>query len=212
MEALQELISTVPGSGLYATCFRQEGVDGSVYSPDLGAERIIEYENVFKTELEQRSVLNTNSICIQKDIFVKSGGFVEGERIGEDTSLWYRVAAFHKVAMINEVTTVYRLEHSGAISVSGSMNRDWSFLRFYENEIKNTTAIDPEKKNTIARFVNRYRHSLVRHDLLDGKRKVAKEDMKKIDKFLSSKKEYLITRACFALPHGILVKLYKNRG
>ena len=212
LEALQELISAVPDAGLYATFFRQEGADGSVYSPDFGNKHILEFDNVFNTELEQRSVLHTNSICMQQSVFVSAGGFVEGERIGEDTSLWYRVAAFNKVAMINVVTTVYRLEYSGAISVSGSMNREWSFLHFYEDNIKNSTAIDSEKKQTIARFINRYRHSLVRHDLLDGKRKAAAEDLKKIDMSLSSKKENIITRACFVLPRCILVKLYRNRG
>lgn len=212
LEALQELIPTVPGAGLYATCFRQEGADGSVYTSDLGKRRIIEFDNVFNTELEQRSVLNTNSICMQKSIFLKSGGFVDGERIGEDTSLWYRVAAFYKVAMINVITTVYRMEYSGAIGVSGSMNREWSFLWFYEDEIKDSTAIDAEKKRTIAKFINRYRHSLVRHDLLDGNRKAAIEDLKKINMSLSSKKENMITRACFALPQSILVKVYKSRG
>lgn len=212
LEALQELISAVPDAGLYATCFRQESIDGSIYSPDLGNKYILEFDNVFNTELEQRSVLNTNSICMQHSIFVDAGGFVEGERIGEDTSLWYRVAAFYKVAIINVVTTVYRLEYSGAISVNGSMNREWSFLQFYEESIKDSTVIDSEKKQTIARFINRYRHSLVRHDLLDGKRKAAAEDFKKIDISLSSEKENIITRACFVLPRCILVKLYRNRG
>lgn len=212
LEALQELISAVPDAGLYATRFRQESIDGSVYSPDLGNKYILEFDNVFNTELEQRSVLNTNSICMQHRIFVDAGGFVEGERIGEDTSLWYRVAAFYKVAIINVVTTVYRLEYSGAISVNGSMNREWSFLQFYEESIKDSTVIDSEKKQTIARFINRYRHSLVRHDLLDGKRKAAAEDFKKIDISLSSKKENIITRACFVLPRCILVRLYRNRG
>ena len=212
LEALQELISAVPDAGLYATRFRQESIDGSVYSPDLGNKYILEFDNVFNTELEQRSVLNTNSICMQHRIFVDAGGFVEGERIGEDTSLWYRVAAFYKVAIINVVTTVYRLEYSGAISVNGSMNREWSFLQFYEESIKDSTVIDSEKKQTIARFINRYLHSLVRHDLLDGKRKAAAEDFKKIDISLSSKKENIITRACFVLPRCILVRLYRNRG
>lgn len=212
LEALQELISAVPDAGLYATRFRQESIDGSVYSPDLGNKYILEFDNVFNTELEQRSVLHTNSICMQHRIFVDAGGFVEGERIGEDTSLWYRVAAFYKVAIINVVTTVYRLEYSGAISVNGSMNREWSFLQFYEESIKDSTVIDSEKKQTIARFINRYRHSLVRHDLLDGKRKAAAEDFKKIDISLSSKKENIITRACFVLPRCILVRLYRNRG
>lgn len=212
LQAIQELITTVPDAGLYATCFRQEGADGSIYTPDIGKKRVVEFDNIFNTELEQRSVLHTNSICMPKSVFLKSGGFVDGERIGEDTSLWYRVAAFYKVAMINVITTVYRLEYSGAISVSGSMNREWSFLHFYEDEIERSNAIDEEKKITIARFVNRYRHSLVRHDLLGGKRKNAKEDFKKIDLSLSSKKENLITRACFAIPHSILVKIYKSRG
>lgn len=212
LQALQELIAAVSDAGLYATCFRQEGADGSVYVPDIGKKHIVEFDNVFNTELEQRSVLHTNSICMQKSTFLKFGGFVDGERIGEDTSLWYRVAAFYKVAMINVITTVYRLKYSGAISVSGSMNREWSFLHFYENEIADSNAIDEEKKKSIARFVNRYRHSLVRHDLLNGRRKVAEEDFKKIDLSLSSKKENLTTRACFAIPHSILVKMYKSRG
>lgn len=212
LEALRELIATVPEAGLYATSFRQEGTDGSEYSPNLGNRRIIEFDNVFNIELEQRSVLNTNSICMPQSIFAMSGGFVESERIGEDTSLWYRVAAFHKVAMINVITTVYRMEYSGAISVSGSLNREWSFLRFYEEEVKNSAEIPPEKKYAIARFINRYRHSLVRHDLLNGKRKDAAEDLKKVDMSLSSKKENMITRACFVLPHSILVKMYRSRG
>lgn len=212
LEALRELILAVPDAGLYATCFRQEGADGSVYSPNLGNGHIIEIDNIFRIELEQRSVLHTNSVCMQHSIFKKAGGFVEHERIGEDTSLWYRVAAFHKVAMINVITTVYRLKYSGAISVSGSMNRDWSFLRFYEENVKDSVAIKPEKKSTIARFINRYRHSLVRHELLDGKRKAAIEDFEKIDMSLSSKKENIITKACFVLPHSILVKMYRSRG
>lgn len=211
LAALQELISAIPDAGLYATSFRREDTDGSIYIPDIGPERIIEFEDVFKAELEHQSVLNTNSICLPKDQVMKAGGFVEGERIGEDTSLWYRIAAFNKIAMINEVTTVYRLEYSGVISANGALNRSWSFLCFYEEVIQTATEIEQDKKNSIARFVNRYYHSLVRHDLLRGKRNEARDDMKKINESLSSMKENLITRACFFVPRGVLAKLYEKR-
>lgn len=212
LETLKKLIAAVPDAGLYATSFRQEDDRGIVYSPDLGTEQILEIEDIFQVELNQKTVLHTNSICMPKSIFIKAGGFIEGECIGEDTSLWFRVAAYHKIAIFNEVTTVYRLKYSDAVRTSGTMNRSWSFLQFYEEKIKNSDLINIEKKNTIARFVNRYRHSLVRHDLLEGKKDDAKEDMKKIEKTLSSRKENLITRLCFGIPHGILIKLYKNRG
>ena len=212
LQALQELIEAVPSCGVYATCYRQEGRDGSYYCPNWGEQRYVVLDDIFQIELRQKPLIHTDSVCIRKRIIQEAGGFVLGERIGEDTSLWYRIAAFYSIAIINQVTTVYRMEYSDAISKYGCVNRNWSFLHFYDNVIQPSQLIPPKKKNSIREFVNRYRHSIVRHELLEGKRREAIYDMRKVNLSLANLKEYAITLACFFIPRNFLSEIYNRRG
>ena len=212
LQTLKELIDSVPDCGIYSTCFRQENNDGSSYSPNLGLEHILVVDDIFEIELQHKTVLHTNSICIKKNIIRDAGGFIIGERIGEDTSLWYRIAAFHAVAIINRVTTIYRMKYSSAINMHGFINRNWSFLRYYEERIKESDVIPGRKKKNIALFINSYRHSIVRHELLGGKRKEAFVDMRKVSLTLSECTEYAITLACFLIPRKQLLRIYTRRG
>lgn len=212
LQCLNELIHAVPNAGLYATNYRRIDPYGGTYSPKFTGDRISVCEDIFRWEMEESPfALLTNSICIPREIFCSEGGFTPGERVGEDTSLWYRIASHRPIALIDQVTSIYRLEHSDTIRSNGSMNPDWSFLAYYKEVVASASDIPPERKHSITRFVDRYYQSLTRHALLAGNRQEAHQHFRQVRYSVSSKKAYWVTLLCFLLPHKILAFLCKRR-
>ncbi|MGI6161373.1 MAG: glycosyltransferase family 2 protein [Christensenellales bacterium] len=211
LAALSRLIKAEPGAGMYSTMHRTERYDGTVHETRINGD-ILRLRDYFDFALSTAGhSLSTNSICLPKVVFDKAGMFKEGERRGEDESMWLRAAAYYDAAFINEVTTVYRRVHSEVYTGAVSLNKDWSFIPYAKERLFENTDIPAKKREHIKTYVERYRLSLCRHALLEKDRTAARRYYNGLDRKYISGRDMLITRLCFFVPGALLKGMYRRR-
>ena len=102
--------------------------------------------------------------------------FEPEERIGEDTDLWYRVAAHYPLLLIKKETAVYHRENSTA-TLKGSNNLNWMFAR-RESELVKDISIPPRKRKHIRLLIDRWRCTCCRELLHKGEVNGAEQYLK----------------------------------
>lgn len=207
--SLKTLIEAYPNVGLYATRNMRVECDGTEKMVPLESSMLV--ADLFQLELSTGySYLHTNSVCIPRHVFQDVGTFVPGERLGEDASLWLRIAAYYDVALSDAITTVYRRAYSDAFT-DLVLPADWSFLQLAEKTLLSDVNIPAGKRESIDRYINRYRQSLCRHALLMGEREKAKAFYGKVNWKMTASKEKYKTLACFFVPTCLLRKAYHKK-
>ncbi len=130
-------------------------LDGSIISSNKKLKLIKEESTVIEDlfELMMRtdpSIFNTNSVCLHKKVFNDVGNFVEGVKVGEDTDMWYRVAAYNNTVITKEETTIRYRDYSAATR-NRSFQYDWIFEKRLDTLLKDDR-IKSSKKNNIEFF------------------------------------------------------------
>lgn len=163
-------------------------------------------KNLFKLlNVYGDGLLQTNSICIKKDAFIKNNIFFEPNiKIGEDTDVWYRVALKFPVIISKTETNIYRKEYSTATKKT-SNDYDWIFSKRIQ-KILNDKNIPNEIKNECQWLIDRYNLACVRDYIYDKNKKKAKDRIKTIKNKKNS--NYVITKILTILPLSIARKIY----
>ena len=209
LSSLCDLISKLPHCGLYSTQYRRIEADREAVFPSL-EDTYTAFDDLFSVlNKKKEPMVHTNSVCIPKHVFNEFGGFVPGEKIGEDTSLWYRIASYYSVGYINNVTTNYVLANSDAVRQFDNpyFKVNWSFLSFAEGIIKDAQVAHKKRKN-IGKFINRYYHFLTRNFLLCGDKQSARRCFRNITFSNSHIIDFLLTSVCFFVPKFVLKRLH----
>ncbi|MBQ8858280.1 MAG: glycosyltransferase family 2 protein [Clostridia bacterium] len=140
---------------------------------------------------------NTNSICLRRKTLLDEGiSFAAGERIGEDTDMWLRVAMRHPVAFSMRETTIYEQADSTATK-NTSNTTAWVFAR-REEEILGASDIDREVKASISLLLDRYKLTCARELALAGDGKGARAFLARVKHRRG--KRYLLTSLFCAFP------------
>ena len=157
-------------------------------------------------------ITHTNSICVKKNILKKCNLFFEpGEKIGEDTDLWYRISFSCPVVISKKITTMYRRENSTATKVT-SNTFDWIFARRYDDIISNSLISD-KVKESYKFLIDRYNLTCAREYLLLKDKNQAFNIINKVNHKKTLK--YFLTRILCYLPlslSNIIIKVKYNRG
>lgn len=157
LQTLEQALQRYPQAKYLSTMYRSTYLDGTSRSK-LGLLKKYGYytwlEDYFKLVLDSSTIIHTDTVCIHRDI-LKRFRFEPGERIGEDTDLWYRIAAYYPLLLIKEETAVYHRESSTA-TVQGNNNLDWAFAR-RESELMIDSTIANQKRRNIQLLIDRWR-------------------------------------------------------
>ena len=105
------LIQTVPECVLYATSCLE--IDESGLTKQNSVNQIPEsnqvIDNFYHWFRKNPLLVHSSSVCVNKDYFLKAGGFPEGVRYGEDIYLWLILADMGNVSVSNKrLSTIYR--------------------------------------------------------------------------------------------------------
>lgn len=207
LQVLNNLISKHPNNGFYITSHKTTMLDGSIISSNKklrlinGETTIVEdlFELMMRTD---PSIFNTNSVCLHKKVFNDVGNFVEGVKIGEDTDMWYRVAAYNNAILTKEETTIRYRDYSSATR-NRSFQYDWIFEKRLDTLLKDDR-IKSSKKNNIEKFVNAWKVSKSRHYLLSGNKDSARLEINSIKIRNGIRTKIILTKICFLVPVSIL--------
>lgn len=179
LELLTNAIKMYPEEVFFSTLFKQINPDQTVKSKlaclkDYSEISII--EDYFKMMLDYSHVfINTDTVCIAREVLLREN-FVIGEAKGEDTDLWYRLAAYYNLVLIKRETALYHQEDSTATR-DGFNPVEWFFAK-RENELLSNNDIPINKRKHIAELLERWRCACFRDAILKGNSKDAKKWIK----------------------------------
>ena len=210
LEEMSLLIDQFPAADMFVTSHITTTTDGKTFH---SSKSIADFEQRFISDnlfalLNNRaySIIHTNSICIRKTVLEANHIYFEpGEKIGEDTDVWYRTALCSSVAISKHETTVYRKENSTATK-NGTNTFDWIFARRWET-IENSNY--PEaRKAECRKLIERQKMACSRDYLLLKDRKKAKQILKDIQ---YRNKRYYLTLCLTMLPYAISQWIIKHK-
>lgn len=211
LEQMSILIQKFPDAGMYVTSHIETTEDGKVSHSGVhlrGFDNCFLSENLFALlNRKAYNLIHTNSMCIPKNVLVCDNIWFEpGEKIGEDTDVWYRVALGYPVALSKSETTVYRKENSTATK-KGTSSFTWIFARRWEMLAEQ--GYSSARKKECAKLIKRYRLSCSREYILMRDRRNAIKQLKQSRHF---SKQYFLTLILAVLPYAwsrYLITSYK---
>ena len=166
-------------------------------------------DNMFEHIFKYGYFIHTNSISCKKSTFDEVGLFEVGVKNGEDDDMWYRLFSFFSTAVSKAVTTTYIRSNSSATSTRVFVE-EWIFLKRVDR-IMSSSDVSQGKKKSLLCLLEQRKVSFVRHCILNGDKKTAWAQMKKIDKRLIKKKKYIETLVAFLIPSSLSRRLVSRR-
>ena len=182
LEVLDGMIKKYPECSYFATSHITVYPDGTEKE---SGECLKKYgEDVLCNNLFQMmndnndGIIHTNSMCIKKDVITENGIYFEpGERIGEDTDMWFRVALRCAIAISTTATTVYRREYSTATAQT-SNTLTWRFAKRIDDI--ESMDVSGELKKACIKLIDRYKLKCCRDMLCADDKKSAFGIIKKV--------------------------------
>lgn len=209
LKILDGLINKYPEESYFVTSHITTAPDGKEYGSSKhlsGMQEDFICENLFKL-LNERSdgIIHTNSICIKKSVIARHNIYFEpGERIGEDTDMWFRVSLYCPLVISKAETTVYRRENSTATkNTTNTLN--WIFARRIDDILKMN--ISQDVKDECVKLIDRYKMTCSRDYLLSHNRKDALKILKTVKH--KTKKFYISQLFCY-MPYKLFEFIFKH--
>lgn len=183
LQELNRLIETYPEQSYFATSHVTSYPDGK----RTGSSRMLTgfpqdflCENLFNLlNTCGDGIIHTNSMCIRKSLMFENNLFFEpGEKIGEDTDLWFRTALLQPIIISQKETTVYQREFSTATAATTN-SMTWIFPRRLD-AIK-AMDIPAPIKTACEKLVDRYKMTCSRDYLRMSDKKAARRILKTVE-------------------------------
>lgn len=119
LSELKKIIDSFPLSGLVSTQhLRFSQKEELSFSNLKGQKPAVRAINYFAEAAKKPDVVCSSTVCINKKVFNKIGGFSD-KKIGEDLEYWVKIALDYPIAISEEVTSYYRQNTDGAMDSIG---------------------------------------------------------------------------------------------
>ena len=214
LSEFKRMIEQEPGAGVYATGYRVQFAGGSYADksclvPDGATQRETDlFAHAYRNG--GQDVLNTAGTCVWREAVRRCGGFEPGERIGEDTDFFLRIAAHYDVVMCNTVTAIYHRDLSTATNDEGFLNYDWVFQK-REQALLADESIPAEKRLYIRYMLDHFRVHKARHYLMENRRRDAVAEMRRVRWDARRWRRILVTWGMVLVPSPILNAMYRRK-
>ncbi|MDU9048397.1 MAG: glycosyltransferase [Candidatus Electrothrix sp. Rat3] len=216
LSELRRVTEAFPSAGLISTrCVESATADLSVADKQKSVPSSIRSVDYFYEASKNIGFVNSTSTAINKDVFVKLGGFTSAVA-GEDLEYWARIALHYPVAVSDRVTCFY-FRSTGGVMEKLSTNR--------MREPKGLTRIrdlsasvamlcdyfekDPslQRNPSIVAYINSRVENAVRGALYRGNPKLAKSYFQFMQKPINRKQRVyslLLTLPCVVLQAAVM--------
>ncbi len=211
LSTLYEMIVQYPSEKMFSTSHRIRQLNGQIEWNDILSaydSSIILVDDLFELWLRKKSkrIICSDTVCIKREVFDEVGLFEEGVSQGEDTDMWFRIAAYYKVVLSKKLTATYQREFSDATKYYKN-NYEWIFAS-REDDLVNDFRIPEEKRKNIVKYIDRYRMNNCRSMLFENNRKKAREYLKDVK--YKADLRYIITLLCLICPDCIYRPLFRK--
>ncbi|UFH59218.1 glycosyltransferase family 2 protein [Sulfurovum mangrovi] len=174
LQTIYELIQKHPEAGLYATARKLRKANSEEIGINLKSLPSKEYQGIvpdyFKSMTLGDNLVWTSATCIPKKVFIENDiWFPVGEKYGEDTHVWIRVAMQFDIAYDSKVCSVYKIEtENNTVEIARKekeLPRSILILDNYRNIIKNN-----EKLKYYDMYIEKRRALIIRRNILNGEK------------------------------------------
>lgn len=183
LEILNGLVERFPTAGAYGSAFRIIEANGNVINPTLVGMPAPPWEGIvpdyFKSVALGGPIINSSAVCVPKRIFQSAGGFVEGEKYGEDTSLWGRIALHFPIALSRKTGASYHRDASNRTCGSHRQEREWSFVAA-AGEAMESGRLDGEARHYLRLYLDNSLMRMATDNVLAGNARFARGLLAKI--------------------------------
>lgn len=125
LQQIAALAARYPEAALLGTAYRRFSGDSAQALSANAPSKIPDSGRmvpVFFEEWARGSFISTSSICVRRQALLDLGTlFPEGERLGEDQDVWFRLAERHPVACSARVLALYRVDAAGSLTSSNAL-------------------------------------------------------------------------------------------
>lgn len=214
LDELSLRIDENPDINYFITSHSVSHSDGSSYNSSdklsFSNDDFIITDNLFKLlNTYGDAIVHTNCICVKRSSLIKhSLRFEPGERLGEDTDMWYRIALKEKLLLSQKITTMYRRENSTATRNTVTPE-SWIFARRIYDILSDADISDSVKKEC-SLLVDRYTLACARQLKCLGKSKEAKTKLKTVKN--KSGRRYVLTYILCHIPSALCGRILGVKG
>lgn len=206
LSTLDFLITKYPKCSYFCTshlikCGHKE-IDTSSKLSDIKEDEIVS-KNLFELlNKYTNSIIHTNSICIKRKLFYEENiFFAEGEKLGEDIDVWYRVALHNEITISKKVTTIYQQDFSTA-TLGGFNPNGWIFIRRNKEILFSNVAIDVKKE--ALKLIDRNYLRCARYNKLNSEVSLSFDNLRKVNNKLT-------LHFCYSLLFCLLPKFISRK-
>ncbi|EGT3571950.1 glycosyltransferase family 2 protein [Citrobacter sp. ANG330] len=140
---IANLIALYPQCALYSSCYYEILEDGTTFIPKNKYSR--DYmgmlEDFFQDYSHSRGLINSSSVCLNKFLFQKMGGFPRNIKLGEDIYVWLKMSMLGEVAYSGDPQVVIRRNAENRTSTRVNNDILYHIKYFHEH---------PDEKNTLS--------------------------------------------------------------
>lgn len=213
LEELVSLIEKYDHCGMYVTGYdlrlnNGETIHKSQQILKRIPEEIFASNDGFDILIRNGYFLNTNTVCIKREVFDKVGLFVEGVKNGEDDDMWFRIFSYYPIAVTKKITTIYDRTNCGA---TGQRDVFESIFLSRVDSLLQAPEVPEYRKKSLVIWRERHNLSQARKYILVGEKKKAATLFIKVAFAKVSKKKYFETLLCMLLPTKIVKRRIDKR-
>ena len=184
LETIINLSKSYPEAGVYATAFKTISPNGEIIAPyskpKIPGLKDNIFHNFFAAEVNKDLDIHISSVAIHKVIFKRLGGFLVGERLGEDLELYCRICIKYPIAFSYSVCGIYHHDVVNSALQSNIVVNELPFVKTAQTATASIT-VDTGLVRDLKEYIAKHQLWYVRKQVLGGNCEAARMVLKQCD-------------------------------
>lgn len=171
LEIINSLIIDYPEASAYCTAYDLKIGDAFQKPKFVPYKQNSEsglIENYFYSRIKGDSLISTSSICVKKTVLQETGGFVVGEKLGEDQDLWIKIAFRYNIAFSKQAAAIYNIGLPGSACISNLPNENIIYIKNLKVLLKKNE-IPQDLVREVKLFISKQLINISRINILNNK-------------------------------------------
>lgn len=147
LETILSLEANFPEAGAFATNYEIILPEGKPYFPKyqripVSKEKVIlpSYIKLVKGDLP----IMSSAVAVKKSVFMEIGGFLEGESLGEDQEMWFRIAQHYPISYATSREATYYRGQPNSVCADLTNLQSYAITRAIKNIVSTAKAEEKE--------------------------------------------------------------------